>query len=441
MADQAQLILVEDEPVVRHAYSQTLELAGIRVLRCETAEEALAAAGRDFPGIVVSDVRLPGMDGLALLAQLRLVDPELPVVLITGHSDVAMAVQAMREGAYDFIPKPFTSATLTDVTRRALEKRRLVTENRRLRQELAQERAVDGLLLGQHPRMVAVRQRVMDVADSGADVLVLGETGTGKELVARALHAACDRRDHPFVAVNAAAVPDTMFESEMFGHEAGAFTGAGKRRIGKLEHAGHGTLFLDELESMPLNLQAKLLRVIQERELERLGGNTAVPIHCRIIGATKEDLLGAAREGRFRADLLYRLNVITIELPPLRERREDIPLLFDHFVAQAASRFRRPAPPVPAPLVRHLMAQDWPGNVRELRNAAERYALGIYEHPAATPADDSLPALVERFERQLIGQALRASASIAQAAESLGIPRKTLYDKIRRLGLDDSDLP
>ncbi|MGC8732659.1 MAG: sigma-54-dependent transcriptional regulator, partial [Halothiobacillaceae bacterium] len=278
MADQPQLILVEDEPVVRHAYSQTLELAGIRVLRCETAEEALAAARRDFPGIVVSDVRLPGMDGLALLAQLRLVDPELPVVLITGHSDVAMAVQAMREGAYDFIPKPFTSATLTDVTRRALEKRRLVTENRRLRQELAQERAVDNLLLGQHPRMVAVRQRVMDVADSGADVLVLGETGTGKELVARALHAACDRRDHPFVAVNAAAVPDTMFESEMFGHEAGAFTGAGKRRIGKLEHAGHGTLFLDELESMPLNLQAKLLRVIQERELERLGGNTAVPI-------------------------------------------------------------------------------------------------------------------------------------------------------------------
>ena len=441
MADQDQLILVEDEPVVRHAYSQTLELAGIRVLRCETAEEALAAAGRDFPGIVVSDVRLPGMDGLALLAQLRLVDPELPVVLITGHSDVAMAVQAMREGAYDFIPKPFTSATLTDVTRRALEKRRLVTENRRLRQELAQERAVDGLLLGQHPRMVAVRQRVMDVADSGADVLVLGETGTGKELVARALHAACDRRDHPFVAVNAAAVPDTMFESEMFGHEAGAFTGAGKRRIGKLEHAGHGTLFLDELESMPLNLQAKLLRVIQERELERLGGNTAVPIHCRIIAATKEDLLGVAREGRFRADLLYRLNVITIELPPLRERREDIPLLFDHFVAQAASRFRRPAPPVPAPLVRHLMAQDWPGNVRELRNAAERYALGIYEHPAAAPADDSLPALVERFERQLIGQALRASASIAQAAESLGIPRKTLYDKIRRLGLDDPTQP
>jgi two-component system C4-dicarboxylate transport response regulator DctD len=442
MGDTVQrVILVDDEPLILRACSQTLELAGVEVQAFETAEQALALAGRDFEGIVVTDVRLPGMDGLTLLARLRLVDPELPVVLITGHSDVAMAVQAMREGAYDFIPKPFASAHLVDVVRRALDKRRLVTENRRLRLALAQEHAVGGLLLGQHPRMAAVRRLIHDVAGSGTDVLVLGETGTGKELVARALHAAGGHAGQPFVAVNAAAVPESMFESEMFGHEAGAFTGAGKRRIGKLEHAGRGTLFLDELESMPMALQAKLLRVLQERVLERLGGNDPVPLHCRVVGATKEDLFEMARAGRFRADLLYRLNVVTVTLPPLRERREDIPLLFDHYVQQAAARFQRPAPPVAAAVYRRLLAHDWPGNVRELKNAAERYALGIYEHEAATPGADSLPALVERFERQLVQEALRTAGSVSQAAEHLGIPRKTLYDKLKRLGLETQAAP
>ena len=306
------VVLVDDDDMVRLSCRQTLELAGLDVEAFASAPEALARLSRDFPGIVVSDVRMPGLDGFGLLERLRLMDAELPVIHITGHGDVAMAVEAMREGAYDFLQKPFNTQVLVDVVRRALERRGLVLENRRLRRALDADGAIDRLLIGRSGRMAEIRRAVADLAPTDADILVVGETGTGKEQVARALHEASPRRRKPFVAVNCGAVPEAMFESEMFGHEAGAFTGAAKRRIGKFEHASGGTLLLDEIESMPLALQVKLLRVVQDRRLERLGGNEAVAVDCRIVAATKIDLIAAARAGRFREDLAYRLDVVSL---------------------------------------------------------------------------------------------------------------------------------
>ncbi|MFO1073651.1 MAG: sigma-54 dependent transcriptional regulator [Geminicoccaceae bacterium] len=433
------VVLVDDEEMIRLTVEQTLDLAGIEVAGFATAEAALAVLDRDHPGVVVSDVRLPGRDGLELLAELRRRDPELPVVLITGHGDVAMAVAAMQEGAYDFIEKPFVSDTFVEVVKRALEKRALVMENRRLRTALDRGDAIERCLVGQSPALRRLRGDVAILASTAADVLVLGETGAGKEQVARALHEGGSRRERPFVAVNCGAIPESMFESEMFGHEAGAFTGAGKRRVGKIEHASGGTLFLDEVESMPLAMQVKLLRVLQDRKLERLGSNTTIPVDLRVVAATKEDLGALADAGRFRKDLFFRLDVVKLALPPLRERREDIPLLFELFLVQAAVKYQRPVLEVPPSLRRTLMLADWPGNVRELRNAAERYMLGFLAPGAAAGTTAPAPGLIElldRVERLVIEDALKASGQrISAAAQALGLPRKTLFDRMRRLGL------
>ena len=439
------VILVDDEEMIRISMEQTLSLAGIAVEAYGSAEEALPAIARDYSGIVVSDVRLPRRDGLMLLADVRRRDPELPVVLVTGHGDIAMAVAAMREGAYDFIEKPFVNDAFVEVVRRALEKRALVIENRRLRSALgrgeAREGAIERCLVGQSPAMRRLRDDVAALARMHADVLVLGETGAGKEQVARALHEGGDRAAKPFVAVNCGAIPESMFESEMFGHEAGAFTGAAKRRIGKIEHASGGTLFLDEVESMPLPMQVKLLRVLQDRRIERLGSNTGIPVDLRVVAATKEDLGALAESGRFRKDLVFRLDVVTLALPPLRERREDIPLLFELFLVQAAVKYQRPVVAVPPSLRRALMLADWPGNVRELKNAAERYVLGFLS-PDLAPAGEApgLDALLDRVERLVIEDALKAAGQrIAEAARALGLPRKTLSDRMRRLGLTQTD--
>ncbi|MFG1349804.1 sigma-54-dependent transcriptional regulator [Xanthobacter autotrophicus] len=439
------VVLVDDEEVIRITIEQTLELAGIAVQTFDSVDAALPAIGRDFPGVVVSDVRMPVRDGLELLADVRRRDPELPVVLITGHGDVAMAVAAMREGAYDFIEKPFVSDAFVEVVRRALDKRTLVMENRRLRMALDRGEAGDAIercLMGQSPAIRRLRDDVAQLASTTADVLVLGETGAGKEQVARALHEGGSRRDRPFVAVNCGAIPDSMFESEMFGHEAGAFTGAGKKRIGKIEHASGGTLFLDEVESMPLAMQVKLLRVLQDRRIERLGSNTAVPVDLRVIAATKEDLAALADAGRFRKDLCFRLDVVKLVLPPLRERREDIPLLFELFLVQAAVKYQRPVTEVPPSLRRALMLADWPGNVRELKNAAERHMLGFLapDFAAGGAAPPGLDALLDRVERLVIEDALKASGQrISAAAQALAIPRKTLSDRMKRLGLSAAE--
>jgi len=438
------VLFIDDERPIRMASGQALELAGFDVTAVESAERGLKHVSRDFPGCVVSDVRMPGMDGLELLAAVRAVDPDLPVVLITGHGDVPMAVQAMRDGAYDFIEKPFPSDRLVDVCRRAVDRRRLVLENRALRSALEGGGAGAQTIIGRTAGIERLRATIAAVADTDADVLVLGETGTGKEMVARALHAQSRRSRHPFVALNCGAMPETIIESELFGHDAGAFTGATKRRVGRIEHASRGTLFLDEIESMPLSLQVKLLRVVQERVVEPLGSNEVVPVDLRIVAATKVDLRKAADEGGFRADLYYRLNVVVLTIPPLRDRRDDIPLLFQHFVLQAASRYtREPLVPTPAQMHR-LMTHDWPGNVRELRNAADRFVLGLDDAPAAPAAGPtgalSLAEQVDLFEKRLIEAELaRHKGSVKAAIEALNIPRKTFYDKLKRYGLSRED--
>ena len=438
--EKLRVLVVEDDPHVLLGCQQALALEDIDSDGVASAEEALRRVGADFPGIVVSDIRLPGMDGLQLLARLREKDAQLPVVLITGHGDIAMAVQAMRDGAYDFMEKPFAPERLVDVARRALEHRRLSREIGQLRRQLAGRQALEARLIGRSPAMQALRELIANVADTSANVLIEGETGTGKELVARCLHDYSRRQAKAFVALNCGGLPESLIDSEIFGHEAHAFTGAGKRRIGKIEHADGGSLFLDEIESMPLNLQVKLLRVLQEHQLERLGSNQLIPVDCRVIAATKSDLAAMGREGSFRSDLYYRLNVITLQLPPLRERREDILMLFEHFLQQSSLRFDRPAPAIDNATAASLMAHDWPGNVRELRNVAERFALGL---PVLTGGgqgpDASEPRFaeaVEAFERSLLQSALeRHAGNLSQAALALGMAKTTLFDKVKKYGL------
>ncbi|MDU9400346.1 sigma-54 dependent transcriptional regulator [Pseudomonas sp. zfem003] len=440
MTEPLTVLIVEDDPHVLLGCQQALILEDIPCIGVGSAEDALAQVGADFAGIVITDIRLPGIDGLELLSRLKARDRSLPVVLITGHGDISMAVNAMRDGAYDFMEKPFSPERLVEVARRALEKRSLDREVSALRRQLAGRQSLEQRIIGRSPAIQALRELIANVADTAANVLIEGETGTGKELVARCLHDYSRRRDHEFVALNCGGLPENLFDSEIFGHEAHAFTGAGKRRIGKIEHANQGTLFLDEIESMPINLQIKFLRVLQEQSLERLGSNQPIAVDCRVIAATKSDLDAAGKAGSFRSDLYYRLNVVTLELPPLRERREDILILFEHFLQLASLRFDRPAPPLDNATASSLMAHDWPGNVRELRNVAERYALGLPALKKSGQAPDgnapSFAEAVEVFERNLIGQALeRHAGNISQAALSLGMAKTTLFDKVKKYGL------
>ncbi|MCO7514629.1 sigma-54 dependent transcriptional regulator [Pseudomonas guariconensis] len=435
------VIVVDDEASIRTAVEQWLSLSGFSVQLFARAEDCLAQLPPHYPGVIVSDVRMPGMDGLQLLERLQGQDPDLPVILLTGHGDVPMAVEAMRSGAYDFLEKPFTPQTLLGSLRRALEKRQLVLENRRLHQQADLKARLEGTLLGMSQGLQQLRRQVLDLANLPVNVLIRGETGSGKERVARCLHDFGPRADKPFVALNCAAIPESLFEAELFGHESGAFTGAQGKRIGKLEYANGGTVFLDEIESMPLAQQAKLLRVIQEQKLERLGANQSISVDLRIIAATKPDLLEEARAGRFREDLAYRLNVAELRLAPLRERREDIPLLFEHFARAAAERLGRAAPPLAGAQLAQLLAHDWPGNVRELANAAERHALGL-DSPGleATSAGHSLAEQMEAFEAQCLRAALRQhKGEIKAVMETLQLPRRTLNEKMQRHGLVRED--
>lgn len=446
MPDESQVIFIDDESHIRIGARQTLELADIPVLCFDHAEAALPLLSPEFAGVVVCDIKMPGMSGLALLEKVVAMDRDLPVILITGHGDIAMAVAAIREGAYDFLEKPYSPDTLTEVVRRALDKRQLTLENRALRQELEAQSVPGPRIIGRTPAIQHMRTLTRQLADTDADVLILGETGTGKELVARSLHEQSRRHRGNFVAVNCGAVPEQLIESELFGHEAGAFTGARGKRVGKLEHASGGTLFLDEIESMPMSLQIRLLRVLQERCIERLGSNQTIPVDLRVVAATKVDLLAAANEGQFREDLYYRLNVVTIEIPPLRERREDIPLLFQHFALVASARYEKEIPALSAEQLPVLLGHTWPGNVRELRNLAERYVLlgenYGYDLERLISGSErsgamSLREQVESFEKSLIEQALNACrGNISLATENLGIPRKTLHDKVRKYRLD-----
>ncbi|QKV20748.1 sigma-54-dependent Fis family transcriptional regulator [Oricola thermophila] len=442
MENDPDILLVDDDDDLRHALRQGLELDDLVVADFKNPADALPSIRRDFAGAVVSDIRMPGIGGMEFMARVLEIDPAIPVILVTGHGDIQLAVDAMREGAYDFIPKPFSVQDLGAVSRRALEKRRLVLENRVLRSELDSVSGIAERIVGRSPAIARLRNEIELIAGADADVVVLGETGSGKEVVARALHDFSPRAAAPFVALNCAALPPDLFESELFGHEAGAFTGASSQRVGKLEHANGGTVFLDEIESMPLDLQAKLLRAIEDRAIERLGSNKSIPLDVRFVAATKTDLSEEADAGRFRADLYYRLNVVSLTIPPLRERREDIPLLFEHLARQARARYRRDIPDFTPELERQLLRHDWPGNVRELRNVADRWVLGLWNgfgNGSRTADEDFAGPLSERlaaFERAVIeAEIRRAGGRLKDVYQTLGISRKGLYDKMQKLGI------
>lgn len=431
------VVLVEDDDALRAAAAQSLQLAGLDVRAFSAAEAAFGQVNADFDGVVVSDIRMPGMDGRALFRRLTALDAELPVILITGHADVAEAVEALREGAYDFVAKPFAPQRLVDSVRRALEKRSLVLDNRRLRRAAAAPDD-DEALAGEAAAIARLRAAVHQLADADVDVLLEGETGTGKEIVARRLHALSRRARRAFVVVDCAALPETLLEAELFGYAMGAFPGAIRSRTGRLEAVAGGTLFLDGVESLPIAAQAKLLRVIEDRQITPLGENEPRAVDLRLLTAAGADLNAAVAEGRFRADLFYRLNVVRLRLPPLRERRQDIPGLFGRFLTEAAQRFRREPPPLTAAVRDRLAAHDWPGNMRELRHFAEQVALGLSALEPSSPAlGESLADRVAAYEASVLSEALRqAGGDVRSVLRALGLPRKTFYDKVARHRLD-----
>ncbi|MCP8885074.1 sigma-54 dependent transcriptional regulator [Devosia sp. XJ19-1] len=440
---RGRVLFIDDEAELCAAAEEWLGVCGFTVTSFTVPADAVARVDPSGLDCVVTDVRMPGMTGIAVLEHFRAIAPDLPVVLLTGHGDVPLAVEAMRSGAHDFIEKPYDAELLVAVLDRAVERRRLGRELVRLRQA-AGGAELEDRLVGLSQPMVALRQSVLQLADIDVDVLVTGETGTGKEVIARALHDFGSRAKGQFVAINCAAIPETVFESEMFGHARGAFTGAAAERIGKLEYAKGGTVFLDEIESMPLGLQAKVLRAIQERCIEPLGSNASRAIDVRFIAASKVDLRAESEAGRFRPDLYFRLATVELAVPPLRERREDIALLFNLFASRAAQRFAMPQTGEPNLPASHL-ASNWPGNVRELKAVAERAVLGVgqkWTGQGDVPGEQTLADKLASFEARMIDEALRAAhGSTAIAAETLGLARRTLNEKIARYGLRaDADL-
>lgn len=435
----APLILIDDDADLLAAQSQALRLDGFSVQAFASGAEALKLLDATFPGVVITDVRMPVMDGLEVFARIRALDPDLPVILMTGHGDVPMAVQALKDGAYDFLSKPFAQDDLRQSVRRALQTRELVLENRRLRQAHAQLADQDSRypLLGDSAVMTHLKSVVVRVAEAEVDTLISGDTGVGKDRVARALHALSARKGRAFVHIGCAALDEERFQSELFGSEQGLRPGA-PRLIGRIEKAHKGTLFLDEVEGLTLSQQARLLRVLETREVWPEGAESPRQVDIRVIAATRIDLVQAVRDGRFRADLYYRLSGVTLRVPPLSERREDIPLLFQHFLLAAAARLNRPAPRLSLQAQSHLRQHDWPGNVRELEQYAERYALGIDDSLPGNDVDaPGLAEQVARYEEALLRETLeRHEGQVRSVMEALKLPRKTFYDKVNRYGID-----
>lgn len=432
--------LIEDDEAILRGCSQALMLEGFDVRGFACANEFLQCDRPEFPYVVVTDVNLPDEDGLSVMRKVMSENRQVPVIVMTGHGDIGMAVESMREGAFDFIEKPFSPDRLTTTVRNAVDKARLVHQVSALTREQA---AGSPVFIGKSERIRLLKQQIAALAPTGVDILINGETGTGKEVVAQSLHEA-SQRSGPFVAINCAALPESIFESELFGHEAGAFTGALKKRIGKFEFAKNGTIFLDEIESMPLPLQAKLLRTIQERTIQRLGANESIPVSCRIIAATKINLKTLSDQGEFRSDLYFRLNVVNLYLPALRDISEDIPLIFNYYLSHYRDKYGMSATDSTPAVLRYLVSHPWPGNIRELKNFAERVAIGYPFADGEASSDDQQPMvlgqMLEKAERTALVNALRlTSGHVADAAGVLGIPAKTLYDKLARFGISMTD--
>lgn len=443
-----QVILVDDEQSVRDSARQWLELSDFHVRDFGDAQTALQHITPEFEGIILSDVKMPGMDGLELQKRAADIDASIPVVLFTGHGDIAMAVGAIQDGAYDFVEKPFDPEQIVETVKRALEKRRLILENRRLKLALAGCSGIDSRLVGTSPAMMTLKKEIHNVAPTIANVLIIGETGTGKEVIARSIHTLSQLKNGPYMALNCAAIPVNMAESELFGHVGGAFTGAQGKRIGKLEAANKGTLFLDELNSMPMDVQGKLLRALEMREITPLGSNTPRPVNFRLISTMNVNPREAINEGKLREDLYFRINTVEIAVPPLRMRKDDIPLLFSFFLERAADTYGKEAePPGPEGLAA-MMGYEWPGNVRELKSLVARYVL------SSLPAEERIPKLlscavgdrrestiplrdqVNFFERHLIHESLlRNKGNIKAVIADLKVPRRTLNEKMAKYNL------
>jgi two-component system nitrogen regulation response regulator NtrX len=451
---KASILIVDDEPGVRSALSGVLRDEGYSVEAVESGEACLDRVVREVVDVIVLDVWLPGLDGLATLARLRQMQIESQVVVISGHGNIESAVKAIKMGAFDFVEKPLSLEKTVLVVRNALRQRRLEAENRALRARVSRA----DKMVGESPLMGQLREQVAMAAPTNGRVLIYGENGTGKELVARTIHTMSRRRNQAFIEVNCAAIPEELIESELFGHVKGAFTGAVADRRGKFEAANGGTIFLDEIGDMSLKTQAKVLRVLQEQVTEPVGSTSRVQVDVRVLAATNKDLLAEIRGGRFREDLYFRLNVIPISVPPLRERGEDIPLLAEHFVQDFALEYGRRAKTLHPSAMARLQAYRWPGNVRELRNVIERVVIMapgdvITEHDlaflagssvAGPPAEEiaadapavPLYAARDQFEREYILRELALQqGNISRTAEVLGVERSNLYRKMRAFGI------
>jgi two-component system, NtrC family, response regulator AtoC len=445
------LLVVDDDQVARELLAETLAREGYRVRVAGGGEEALRLAGAEPFDMALVDLRMPDLDGLGVLKQLAMIQPDLPVVILTAFATIETAIEAVNAGAFDYLSKPFRMEEIKIVVRRTLDARRLARENLQYRQELRARYGFEGLI-GQSHQMVEIYKLIARMAALDTTVLIEGETGTGKELVARAIHGASARAARPFVVVDCAALPETLFESELFGHERGAFTGAFAARRGLLETSTGGTCVLDEIGELTAPLQAKLLRTLQERSIRRVGGNDAIPVDVRVIAATNRDLRRLVADGGFRDDLYYRLNVVTITVPPLRERASDIPLLAQHFLEIFARRSGRPIRRLAPEAVALLAGYRWPGNVRELEHVIER-ATALSAAETLLPDDlpphlreerDRAPRLpadgmtLEDVKRWYVNKVLEESGgNKLRAAELLGIDRRTLYRILERQATED----
>ncbi len=458
---QAHILVIDDDPAVREVLEETLTSEGHTVSMAGDGASGLQLAKEHPIQIALTDYQLPDIDGLDLIDRLSRVDAKILPIMMTGFGTIETAVRAMKSGAFDFITKPFNPETVTVVVRKAIEFQRLRQENHLLRKAVREQYQLEQLIGGSEP-IRQVMDFVRKVADSDSTVMIQGESGTGKELVARMLHFNSFRKDRPLVPVNCGAIPETLLESELFGHEKGAFTGATHTRMGRFELANGGTIFLDEIGELSLPLQVKLLRVLQERAFERVGGNRTIHVDVRIVAATNQDLEKMVEEKRFRQDLFYRLNVIPIVIPPLRERRSDIPLLIEHFLTRFNASKHTSVTGLEPETLRFLTDYDWPGNIRELENMVERLVVlkkqgmlssadlpeKIYRKPAAAPElqeqfirfnEDgiNLSREVEQYENQLIVEALRkANGVTTRAAQLLHLNRTTLVEKLKRKGVD-----
>jgi len=445
------LLVVDDDQVARELLAETLGREGYRVRVAGGGEEAVRLAGGEPFDMALVDLRMPDLDGLAVLKQLAMIQPDLPVVILTAFATIETAIEAVNAGAFDYLSKPFRMEEIKIVVRRTLDARRLARENLQFRQELRARYGFEGLV-GQSHQMVEIYKLIARMAALDTTVLIDGETGTGKELVARAIHGASARAARPFVVVDCAALPEALFESELFGHERGAFTGAFAARRGLLETSVGGTCFLDEIGELPAPLQAKLLRTLQEHSIRRVGGNDAIPVDVRIVVATNRDLRRLVADGGFRDDLYYRLNVVTITVPPLRERASDIPLLAQHFLEMFARRTGRAIKRLAPESVTLLSGYRWPGNVRELEHVIER-AMALSSSETLLPDDfpphlreerDRAPRLpadgmtLEDVKRWYVNKVLEESGgNKLRAAELLGIDRRTLYRILERQATED----